>query len=68
MCQIIACFILTILSTGDYVKFVLIKVREWPIFCMSEGREDGLELAGSLKKENITDGGLSSAHSHLCLQ
>lgn len=37
-------------------------------FCMSEGREGGLESAGSLKKENITDGGASSAHSHLCLQ
>lgn len=37
-------------------------------FCMSEGREDGLDLAGSLKKENTTDEGLSSAHSPLCLQ
>lgn len=37
-------------------------------FCISESREDGLEPAGSPKKENITDGGLSSSHSHLCLQ
>lgn len=65
MCQIIACFILTILFTGGYVKFVLIKVREWPIFaCLKAGKM----VWSSLKKENITDGGLSSAHSHLGLQ
>lgn len=37
-------------------------------FCMSEIREGGLEPAGNLKKENITDGGPSSGHSHLCLK
>jgi len=37
-------------------------------FCMSEGSENGLEPASSQKKENIADRGLSSAHSHLCLQ
>lgn len=47
------------------MKFVLIKVREWPIFaCLKAGKM----VWSSLKKENITDGGLSSAHSHLGLQ
>jgi len=51
MCQIIACFILTILFSGDYVKFVLIKVREWPIFaCLKEAKMVWSLLAARRRK------------------